>query len=178
MKRLRDLVGCELKWIQPRAMKRGFELKNGEETVAVLDFRSAFGSLATAGTAEGSWTFKRVGFWSSRVTIRPADHDQEIAIFRNSTWSAGGSLEMADGRRDRANTNFWMTSFEFKGDGDEPLVRFVKIRGMVHLSSMVEITPAGARLPELPWIVALGWYLTVKMQDDAAGAGAAAAGAG
>jgi hypothetical protein len=175
MKPLRDLVGRELKWTQPRAMKREFELMDDGETVAQLHFRSSFGSFATAESAGESWTFKRVGFWQTRVTICPAGTDGEIASFRNNTWNAGGTLELADGRQFRANTNFWGSAYEFRNEAEEPLVRFRKVGGVLHLSSMVEILPAAAALPELPWMVALGWYLAVKMHDDASGVAAAAA---
>src|SRR5262249_45036889 len=163
------------KWIQPRAMARDFELKDGEETVATLEFRSTFGSLAYATAAEGRWTYKRVGFWTPHVTIRSADQESEIALFRNKTWSAGGTLELPDGRLLRANTNFWQTAFEFIDDNDQPLVRFAKVGGMFHLSSLVEITIAGAKLDVLPWLVPFGWYLGIKMRDDAPGGAAAAA---
>ena len=177
MKSLRDALGRELEWIQPRAMTREYELRDGEETVASLRFRSFWGSFATAHTREGDWTFKRVGFFQTRVSVCPAGSDREIASFKNSTWSAGGTLEFPDGRMFRANTNFWMTSYEFKNESEEPLVRFRSVRGVFHLGSNVEIAPAAAELPELPWLVALGWYLAVKMRDDAAGGAAAASAA-
>jgi hypothetical protein len=110
--------------------------------------------------------------------VRIADSESEIAAFKNNTRSGGGSLELADGRRFPANSNFWHTRYEFKNENDDPLVRFVRIRGALHLSSTVEVTPAGAHLPELPWLVVLGWYLSITMHDDASGAAAAAAAAG
>lgn len=77
----------------------------------------------------------------------------------------------------RANTNAWMTTYEFKTESGEPVVRYSRVGGVIHSSSKVSLEPSGAHWPELPWIVALGWYLAVKMQDDgAAGAVAAAAG--
>jgi len=175
MKRIQDLVGRELQWTQPRAMKREFELRDGDEQVATLHFRSGFGSLATATVEQGSWTFKRVGFWKPRVTVRAGGSETEIAVFENNTWSAGGTLHMADQRSFRASTNFWMTSYQFQGDDDQPLVRFQKVGGMFHLSCKVEIESAAARIEELPWMVALGWYLAIKMHDDASGATAGAA---
>lgn len=178
MKRIQDLAGRELKWTQPRAMKREFDLVDEDEVVARLNFRSGFGSFATAQAAQGIWTFKRVGFWKPRVTVRADGSETEIAVFENNTWSAGGTLHLADSRAYRASTNFWMTSFEFQGIDDQPLVRFRKVGGMFHLSCKVEIEPAGARLEELPWLVALGWYLAIKMHDDSAGGAAAAAAAG
>jgi hypothetical protein len=170
----RQWVGTDLQWIQPHALRREFELRSGEETVATLAFRSAFGSLASAQTGEGSWTFKRVGFWRSHVTVRQAGRETDLAVFRNDTWSAGGTLELADGRAYRANSNFWMTSYQFTDASDQPLVRFTKVGGLLHLKCDVQVEPAGVSLAELPWLVSLGLYLVVKMRDDSAGAAAAA----
>ena len=177
-KSLHDLVGRELKWTQPRAFEREYELKDGDEIVAALRFRSMLGSHATAQTADGEWTFKRVGFFRTWVSIRALGSDQEIAIFRNSTWSGGGTLELPDGRRLPANTNFWGSTYEFKSESGETLVRYHRLRGVVHFSSAVEISAAAAAMPELPWLVPLGWYLALKMQDDSTAGGATAAAAG
>src|SRR5262245_8229272 len=113
MKRMLELIGRELEWVQPSAMRREFQLKVDGETAATLRFRTAFGSLATAETADGSWTFKRVGFWKTYVTICASGSDKEIAAFRPNTWTAGGTLEFADGRQYRADTNFWMSKYQF-----------------------------------------------------------------
>jgi hypothetical protein len=177
MKDIRLTIGRQLQWAQPSAMKREFELRDGEELVATLRFRSSLGSLATVQASEGSWTFKRVGFWSTRVTICPAGSEEEIAVFRNATWHGGGTLELPDGRQFRASTNFWMTRYDFVDSADQRLVQFTRIRGAFHHSAQVEIAEAAAKLAELPWMVALGWYLAIKMRDDASGAAAGAAAA-
>lgn len=178
MPKLRDVVAQELSWMQPQALRREFELRAGETVIATLAFRSMFGSLATVRCDDGSWTFKRVGFWRSHVSVRAHGQDADLAVFMNNTWSAGGTLQMADGRQFRANSNFWMTKFQFANDRDEPVVQFTRVGGLIRLSSMVSVTPAGAKLEELPWLVALGWYLAIKMHDDSAGGAAAAAAAG
>jgi hypothetical protein len=41
----------------------------------------------------------------------------------------------------------------------------------------VEVEPEGLKLAELPWLVALGLYLVVKLRDDAASGAAAGAAA-
>ena len=43
MKDIRLSIGRELKWTQPSGMRREFELRDGDELVATLRFRSAFG---------------------------------------------------------------------------------------------------------------------------------------
>ena len=170
---MRSCAGRVLTWTQPAALRREFVLRDGEDEVATLHFRSALGSFATAETGDGSWTFKRVGFWAPRATVCVAGSDTEIASFKNNTWTGGGTLTMADGRSLRANTNFWMSTFEFVSEAEEPLVRFRKVGGLFHLSSNVEVLPPSVAFRELPWLVVLGWYLTILMRDDAAGGAAA-----
>lgn len=65
----KDLV---LYWVQPRVTRRNFILQSGERIFSKLDFRSEFDSLADAISANGGWTFKRVGFFSPHVTVRLA----------------------------------------------------------------------------------------------------------
>src|SRR5262249_50114080 len=151
MQRITSLVGREVKWVQPRAMKRNFELRDGEDVAAALSFQGRFGSLGVAESADGSWTFKRAGFWRKRVTIRPADSETELAVFTNSTWSGGGSLALGDGRQWRANTNLWITKYEIKDENGTLLVRFRKIGGPHHLSWRVEGQPERQKTKGRPW---------------------------
>ena len=174
MVRIADLAGRELRWVKAaRADGGGYQLRDGEDVVATLGFRSSWGTLATAKSADGCWTFKRVGFLQTRVTIRACDSEEEIAVFKNNSWSGGGTLELPDGRRLAADTNCWMTTYGFTSETGEPLVRFRKIGGLLHLSSAVEILPAGATFSRAPWLVMLGWYLAVQMHNDAAVASSA-----
>lgn len=173
MMKLAELVGHELKWIQPHALKMEYELRTGDMLAATLHFRSSFGSFATATSADGTWTFKRVGFWQTKVTIRAAESETDLATFRNNTWSGGGTLELRDGRKYLANTNFWSNQYEFKTEQGESLISYRKIGGMLHMSSVTEIHPLAKNIPEMPWIVLLGWYLTVMMHMDSAAAAAA-----
>ncbi|HYM81602.1 MAG TPA: hypothetical protein VEY91_09350, partial [Candidatus Limnocylindria bacterium] len=102
MRKIGDVVDRPLKWSQPSALSMQYELRAGDELAATLRFRSMFGSFATGESADGCWTFKRVGFWQTRATIRACDSETEIAAFRNNTWSGGGTLELADGQTIRA----------------------------------------------------------------------------
>jgi hypothetical protein len=165
MRRITDLIGSRLEWLQPSALRMHYELRAGEELAASLRFRSSFGSFATAESADGCWTFKRVGFWQTRVTIRSCDSDDNVAVFRNNTWSEGGTLEFPDGARLLANTDFWQSRYEFKTETGERLVEF-ETGGLIHLSAKVEIARGAATMRELPLVIMLGWYLVVMMQMD------------
>ncbi|MCI0486696.1 MAG: hypothetical protein L0229_08860, partial [Blastocatellia bacterium] len=130
MKKIPEIVGQQLKWVQPSAFKMQYELQAGDSTAATLRFRSSFGSFATGESADGCWTFKRVGFWQTRATIRTCGADQErnlyadIATFKNNTWSGGGTLELPDGRKFLATTNFWQTNLEFQDESGGALIQF------------------------------------------------------
>lgn len=174
MRKIAELVDRPLKWAQPSALRMEYELNAGDELAATLRFRSSFGSFATGEGADGCWTFKRVGFWQTRATIRACGSETETASFHNNTWSGGGTLDLLDGRKMLVTTNFWQTNLEFQDEAGSPLIRS-KSGGLIHLSAAVEILPGAASLPELPWLVLLGWYLTVMMHMDSAAAGGAAA---
>jgi len=175
MMKITELIGWELQWTQPHAAKMEYELRAADVIAATLRFRNSFGSLATAASADGTWTFKRVGFWHTRATVRAAGAEADLAVFKNRTWSGGGTLELPDGRKYPANTNFWATQYEFKTESGEPLISYRNIEGVLHLSLTVKINALRKELAEMPWIVSLGWYLTVMMYMDSF-AGVAAVG--
>ena len=174
MLKITELPGQELRWKQAHALKMEYELRRRDVTAATLRFRSSFGSLATAESGDGSWTFKRVGFWQTRATVRAVGAEADLAVFKNQTWNGGGSLELPDGRKYPANTNFWATQYEFLTEQGKPLIRYQRVAGFLHLSSQVEIPEWSKELVEMPWLAAFGWYLTVMLyMDMSAAAGAA-----
>ena len=168
MMKMAELIGQELNWMQPHALKMEYELYAGNTVAANLLFRSSFGSFATATSLDGSWTFKRVGFWQTKVTIRASGAETDLAFFKNNTWNGGGTLEFPGGRKYLANTNFWATQFEFTKETGEALISYKNIGGMLHMSSCVKIHALAKDIPEMPWMVSLGWYLTVMMYMDSA----------
>jgi len=172
MQKIVSSIGLPLEWQQPKLLKMEYELKSGDSLLATLRFRSSWGTFATAETADGCWTFKRVGFWQTRVTIRPCNSENEIASFKNNTWSDGGTLLFPDTRKFLANTNFWQTKLEFKTENGEALIQFHNV-GFVRPSAKVTILESAKAIPELSWMVALGWYLIIMLQNDSSAAASA-----
>jgi len=169
MKHLAAVVRDHLRWEQPRVFGREWELRHGDETVATLTFRSAFGTLATARCADGSWTFKRVGFWQTRATVRAEGAADDLAVFEHNTWSGGGTLTLAGGRPIRVTTNFWQSKIEFQASEEEVLFRYVT-EGFIRQESELEVMPPLHRLREMPWLLLFGWYLVVMMHQDSSSA--------
>jgi hypothetical protein len=165
VRKIAELAGRDLKWLQPSALKREFELRSGSELVATLVFRSAWGTFATAKSGEGSWTFKRVGFWQNKASIRRPGSETDLALFKDNTWSTGGTLAFPGGRKFRATTNIWDTELAFKTESEDLLMRF-KYGGVFRKSADVEITELGQASPELPLFVLFGWYLVIMLDSD------------
>ena len=192
MRTILTFADQELLWRQPSMFKYDYELRIGEETVATLRWRSISGSHATAETAEGSWTFKRVGFWHPRITARPAGIERDAAIFE-PRWTGSGTLTMAQGIAYRwGPTNGWQTRWAWHNADGTPIVQFHNKHGMA-TEGYVELAPAAtalppvthldgtyqpvaaseaeatpATLPEIPLLVTLGWYLLILAALDAA----------
>ena len=167
MTRLSDVIHSDLHWVQPRVFDRAFELRHLDEIVATLSFRSAFGSFATATSADGSWTFKRIGFWQPRATVRVEGRTDDLAVFEHHTWSGGGTLTLAGGRPVRVTTNVWHSKIEFLSADDDVLFRYLT-EGFLRQESQVEVMPSLGRMPERLWLLLFGWYLVVMMHEDTA----------
>ncbi len=68
-----------LRWLRTAETPLEFTLLAGEATVAILRWAAHRGSLAAAETAEGTWTLKRTGFLTPRLTVRSKDSPAEVA---------------------------------------------------------------------------------------------------
>lgn len=171
MKKLADVAGTDLTWVQTSIRKQAFELRAGDEVVATLAWQR--GSLADALADDRHWTFKRAGFWQPRVTARMAGSDTDVAIFR-PTWMGGGTLELAGGKVLRFSAaNFWHSQWVWQEPGTKTeLVHFKSQPGLLKTGGQVEITPEGKPLAELSLLVLLGWYLLILFAQDSAAASA------
>ncbi|PKL82026.1 MAG: hypothetical protein CVV24_12215 [Ignavibacteriae bacterium HGW-Ignavibacteriae-3] len=183
MKSLREKTGEHLSWMQPKATHQLFELKEGENVFGRLVFPKSVGSLAEAETSDGKWTFKRVGFFNTKITVRKFGEEHELAVFKPNLMAKSGSLEFSSGKKFQWHAaNFWETKFELKDDAGEAIVTFQsgvddpKLKDWFKTQARVEIHEDKKDLEELPVIVLLGWYLIIVLQmDSSAGAVVAAA---
>ena len=170
MKRIADLAGNTLTWVQEKALKRAYELRFSGEVVAGLRFEKAFGSLATAESVDGSWTFKREGFMKPRVTVRVEGSDANVAVFHQNL-SGGGAIEFQDGRRYLWRcTSFWGSEWCFLTPEDHRVVQLKVNTSLFRNGAQVTVQTAVA---DVALLAMLGWYLMVLMAEDTAASTAA-----
>jgi hypothetical protein len=179
MKSIRDVAGGELAWVQPARTRQAFELRSAGRTQGAPELDEVVGtlvwarmSLATGETADGSWTFKREGFWHPRVTVRLAGSEDNIAQF-SPNWGGGGTLDIVGHPQFRfGSANFWRSQWDWLDSADKPLVHFKSRQGLLKLEGQVEIEPQAIASPDAPLLVVLGWYLLVLFARDAAASSA------
>ena len=181
METIRNAQNLSLYWVQPKAMARYFTLHSGEHEYATLDFQSAFGSLAIAVTADHTWSFKRMGFFNPRVTVRRPNEEIDLAVYQPRWTGTEGTLTIAGGRTFQWRaTNFWATRFAFLDSAGEAVLWYKegseegRFSDLFKTQALLEIEPPGWQLAELDLLVTLGWYLLILYHEDAAGAAAAA----
>lgn len=167
MRRIADAIRHPLHWVQPRLFDRAYELLSGTDVVATLTLRTAFGTMAEARSADGAWTFKRVGFWQTRATVRWEGESHDLAVFEHDTWKGGGTLKMAGGSAILVTTNFWQSRIEFQLPEGDVLFRYLT-EGFMRQEAGLEVAARAERMADLPWLILFGWYLVVMMHQDAA----------
>lgn len=178
MKAFKEAGKEHLSWVQPRATHQMFELRLKDDIYGTLHFPKSVGSLAEAETAVGKWTFKRVGFFTTRITVRRSGEENDLAVFKPNLMASSGILEFAGGKNFQWQAaNFWQTKFEFKDEAGEVIVTFRsgmedhKLKDWFKTQARVEISEEKYDFEELPVMILLGWYLIIVLQlDSAAGA--------
>jgi hypothetical protein len=171
MQSIRNAQGHALSWQQQQPHPRAYELRSGETVFATLRWLQAFGSLAQADTTEGQWTFKRVGFWRPRVTVRILGASSDLMHFE-PTRVGSGAIHLPEGRQLRwSTTGGDQTQWAWHAPTGQPLLRFSVPEGAAS-SGQVRIEPDAFALPDLSLLTPLGWYLTILLTDDSTAAGA------
>jgi hypothetical protein len=154
------VVYSDLRWVQPSVLKMRYELRSANQPIARMHFEGLLSSKATAESADGCWTFERAGTSQGRIVIHVCTSRRDVAVFESDARDRGGTLSLPDGRRFTLTSDFWKGRGEFLTEKGEPLVRF-HFHGVIRQGATVDILAKAARLPELPCLLMLGWYLNV-----------------
>lgn len=180
MENITRAFSLHAEWIQPKTMERRFELRTGNLLYASLVFTKMTGSLATGTSSEGIWTFKRVGFFNPRITIRQEGAETDLALYTPKWSGSSGVLQFVDGPTYHWRiANFWATRVEWTTPAGSPLVTFhsgidnSRISDMLKVQAGVTLSIEARHLRELDLLVLFGWYLMILHHDDTVVAAAA-----
>jgi hypothetical protein len=169
MKDFAGVRGCDLVWGESNGR---FELRREGDLYATLVFRSSMGTLATAETAHGNWTFKRVGFLNPLVTAREIGSDKECALFRPRLCN-GGQVTLSGGLTlGWKAMNFWQTQRGLLGPDGTRLLEFSPganpsgCSGFFKTTATVSLGRDALTLEALALLAAMGFYLLYLSNQD------------
>ena len=184
MKSVKEISNEHLTWFQPKAIHQFYELRSETDLYGTVNFPKSFGSLAEAESADGRWTFKRIGFFQIKITIREAGSDVDLAVFKPKWTGYAGSIEFADGKIFHwQSSNFFATKFDLQDSNEKILFTFrhgvedQKLKDWFKTQARVEVSEEAKKISETSMLVLFCWYLIVVLQmESSAGAVATAAG--
>ena len=160
-------AGLQWKWRQPAAFKRFHEMTCDGEVVCTLQFSGVCGSPATLESPYGSWTFRRGGFLTPRITARKAGESDGTAVFLGK-WTGGGELRFARGESYTLKCrSFWFGDWAFENSRGETLLVLHGPHGFLKQQGEIVVNSAGD-VAELTLLAALAWYIRLLMVEEAA----------
>lgn len=162
MKPIRDTED-PLLWVQPGLLARSWELRDSDDIVATLEWKSSYQAAAVGVTADGSWSLRLDGFIRSSVTLSRLDGDQPDVVFR-ALPSFNGTLELPGERVFSWDSNFWLTKWIWSSDEGLDLMRMTRNLSL-RTEGGLEWDPRMSDIDELPRLAILGWYLIILVSD-------------
>jgi len=158
--RLAAATVTDLRWVQPSALRMQYELRLAGQPIARMRFQGLLSSKALAECAEGCWSIERAGTSQGKTIIHMTGERSDVSMFEMGARDRGGTLLLSDGRRFTLTSDFWKGRGEISTEQGEPLVR-LRFHGVLRQSCTVDLLSNATRLPELPCLLMLGWYLNV-----------------
>ena len=168
-------LAARLCWQQPKVHHRAYELLADGLVAGTLNFESVAGTRARAVFGDRAWTFRKTGFFHSRVLVREDSAFKEVAVF-DGGMSYKGDLRFETGQHYLWRPcNVWQTRWAFfTPEGEEKLA--LEYKGLVRQSANIRISQALDAVEEAPLLTALGWYLVLLLQNEYAAVALASGG--
>lgn len=169
MKALRKATGQDLQWCRKKGglfAEGEFELRAGDEVVALLHAREKGTDWICGEAAEGHWALQ---CWNigpgARVVISELDSQVQIAVVKHGRKQGffqreDDYLEFSDGRRVTwKKANWWQDEWDWVDSDGRPLVHFQRGHHVV-------LEPLARSLLELSLLIIVGWQL-MRLQQEA-----------
>ncbi len=150
--------------------KCGFELKRNGETVGSLRRTSWWSSERRAESPDGSWRFRRTGFFRMCTEIVDSRSNTRVATLKPN-WTGGGKLTFSDGQTFSLTCKgFWRPVWTVRADSGQPVLS-------IHSRGKTVELPKELHLQEdrLMLLVMFTWHMVQQTSEDAASAAVVAA---
>lgn len=169
---LREWAGKTLQWKRPHFFSTTYELRAGEQALAILNRTGIMKQRAIAEAEGQAWRFQREGLMGRRCVVYPGESDESAQALASiqPAWNGTGTLRFHDGRAYAwTRTGRWRPAWSWVGSDNVAILSIKRGR-------LLEIAPAARDLPELALLSLLGLYLILMMEADEAASAAVVAG--
>ena len=149
--------------------RRRYELRYAGGTVGSLQRKSCWSSEFYGDSADGSWNFRRTGWFHTRTEITDRISGTRIALFKPN-WTGGGLLEFSDGSRFRlSHKGFWRPIWTLLTDSGQPVLS-IRHDKTVDISRESPVAEANLTL-----LTIFTWHIIRQTAEDAISAAGAVA---
>lgn len=147
-----------------------YALRSGEAVIGTLQIAKDIGMSALGQSADGQWRFEKNWFPFQKVTVRPVDFSNEVAVLRNRRIEKRAALEFPYGQVYYWKaTNFWLNQHLFTNRLGEPVLHFKRSSNPFTAmavpkgksTGVMEMEQSARYLPEISLLMLLGCYLTI-----------------
>ena len=169
---LREWAGKTLQWKRPHFFSATYELRVGDQPLAILNRTGIMKQRAIAEAEGQAWRFQREGLMGRKCVVYPGESNEPVQALASiqSAWNGTGTLNFYDGRVYHwTRTGHWRPVWSWRGPGNITILSIKQGR-------LLEIAPAARDLPELALLSLLGLYLILMMEADEAASAASVAG--
>ena len=150
-------VARELRWVQPHWKHRKHELRNGDSTIARLEYRGSWKPMVCIILDQEELTIRGRG--GLRPYIQIFRGDQEIARF-DQTGKNKNQITFITGRSFRwKRTGFWFATYDFIAPDNDVLMTFKTVTRLFRSEAVVSLTAGSEKYPENRILMAFGMYL-------------------
>jgi hypothetical protein len=150
--------------------RRGYELRCNGEIVGSLQRKSCWSSEFRAESADGSWKFRRTGWFHTGTEIADSTSGTRIAVFKPN-WSGAGTLVFPDGLTFRITyKGFWRPVWTVLTDGGQPILSIRSHGRTVEISKELHLSDERVTL-----LAMFTWHIMQQAAEDAASAAGAVA---
>jgi hypothetical protein len=133
--------------------------------VGSLQPTSCWSTEFKAESSDGSWRFRRTGFFRTSTEILDAISSMQVASL-TPNWSGGGTLVFSDDQTFRLSSKgFWRPVWTVASESGEPFLRIHSRERTVELATQL-VLPEG----RLTLLAIFAWYRVQKAAQDAAAA--------
>ncbi len=186
MQPMSHAAGRQLRWVQPRATARQWELREVREVdahivegdaglYATLGWRGAFARITEATTTAGQWKISRPRVFGQEYQAANAVTGaiEGTLLWRGFAWTRAGHLRLASGARYKLRTSrFWSGEFAVsREESDDHLITFRRHFHAFHSENDVVFAAGAAQSPDAALLMVFGWYvrlLQIRTQRHAA----------